>query len=220
MKRNMIIRSALFAALWSAQTALAWYDPSTARWLTRDPIREPGFELLHQKGSPGSQDSNAYRFVRNDPLDHQDAFGLQVSVASPGAGQAACQLLTATGATIAAALGSVPVGATVLGAAVVGTVAVVTYTICHPTPWPRTWCPSRVNTVPISVKSPEPELCPKEVDELLPNGTRHCEFWCRKSGIRINKYGSECDPSSIKYPEIHPGTQPVPPYPPAPPIHP
>lgn len=36
----------LFIALWATQTASAWYDPSTQRWLSRDPIGEPGFQSL------------------------------------------------------------------------------------------------------------------------------------------------------------------------------
>jgi RHS repeat-associated protein len=197
-----------------------YYNSSTGRWISRDQLNEQGFELLRRKPLLGSPDVNLYCYVRNEPVDRQDELGLEVIVANPGTGQQVCQVLTITAGTIEAALLAVPVGAIVVSAAVVGSVAVVGYTICHPRQVPRTWCPSKVNVIPITAAPPEPEQCPKEVDEVLPNGIRHCEFWCRKSGFKVNKYGSECDTSTIKYPETHPGTQPLPPYPPPAPSHP
>lgn len=46
MIQRAVIGSALVVALWTAQTALGWYDPSTQRWLTRDPLGEPGFQAI------------------------------------------------------------------------------------------------------------------------------------------------------------------------------
>ena len=94
----------LFALL-TAQAALAWYDPSTQRWLSRDPLGEPGFEALRTATQtvslsasvspqilsrwitrgPVSQiaggklladEPNAYHFVGNNPINSSDASGL------------------------------------------------------------------------------------------------------------------------------------------------
>lgn len=46
MKPTTTIGSAVFMALWTAQTALGWYDTSTQRWLTRDPVGEPGAQSI------------------------------------------------------------------------------------------------------------------------------------------------------------------------------
>jgi hypothetical protein len=94
MKQQLAITSALFIALWTTQTALAWYDPSTGRWLTRDPIGEPGFQAL-QRGQPAvahpigvasspgrwihrdrPDNENRCLFVDNNPVSHIDPLGL------------------------------------------------------------------------------------------------------------------------------------------------
>ncbi|MGI8481199.1 MAG: hypothetical protein ACR2MF_03925 [Chthoniobacterales bacterium] len=71
MKRKLIIGSAFFIALWTAQTALAWYDPSTGRWLTRDPIGEPGFQVLqaatHAPITPTPLPPQS-RWINRDPI--------------------------------------------------------------------------------------------------------------------------------------------------------
>ncbi len=43
----------LFATMFAAQTVFAFYNPSTGRFLSRDPIGEPGFQLL-QKVAQGT----------------------------------------------------------------------------------------------------------------------------------------------------------------------
>jgi RHS repeat-associated protein len=73
-----------------------YYDPSPSKWLSRDPLTEPGFYLLatgHQASensslSDGDSDSpnlndfltaggpNAYAFVDNDPVNQIDGLGL------------------------------------------------------------------------------------------------------------------------------------------------
>jgi len=65
------------------------YEPNMARWLTRDPIGERGFQVLHLAGTAGqtlaasqSPDSevlsgpNLYAFVLNSPVNLVDALGL------------------------------------------------------------------------------------------------------------------------------------------------
>jgi len=96
---------AILFALLTAQAALAWYDPSTQRWLSRDPIGEPGFEALRiatqtaslpPSVSPQmlnrwivrdpvpqiknkklfSDAPNRYLFVGNNPINFTDELGL------------------------------------------------------------------------------------------------------------------------------------------------
>jgi hypothetical protein len=55
--------------LWAARDAQAFYNPSTGRWLSRDPIAERG-------------GANVYRFAANAPVNHVDANGLWI----PGPG--------------------------------------------------------------------------------------------------------------------------------------
>ena len=96
-----------------AQAAFAWYDPSTQRWLTRDPIGEPGFETLRmttamptigiQISRPSARwitrdlvgklgGDNLYEFVQNRPTTLHDANGL---IAFPTACEAAKAALAA-----------------------------------------------------------------------------------------------------------------------------
>ena len=98
MKTTKSIIVVLFVLL-TAQFA-AYYCPSAGRWLSRDPMGEPGFENLRaarvvpmpgQIISPSSlppsrwinrdsiaakNDPNRYAFVRNEPMSKTDALGL------------------------------------------------------------------------------------------------------------------------------------------------
>lgn len=71
MKTKKSIVVALFALL-TAQIASAYYCPSTGRWLSRDPIGEPGFETLRAASvvSPvvGSVQSQSTRWINRDPV--------------------------------------------------------------------------------------------------------------------------------------------------------
>jgi hypothetical protein len=55
---------------------MRWYSPSTAHWLTRDPIAERG-------------GANLYGFVGNNPIQFVDPFGLEWRVMRVGAARAA-----------------------------------------------------------------------------------------------------------------------------------
>jgi RHS repeat-associated protein len=56
-----------------------YYDPSTGRWPSRDPLGEPGFELLRGKQpSVSAGDPNRYLFVKNNPLQNIDPDGLDL----------------------------------------------------------------------------------------------------------------------------------------------
>jgi RHS repeat-associated protein len=55
-----------------------YYNPSTGRWLSRDPVEEDGFQLIEEDFSATGNDwgPNLYDFVANDPLDGVDELGL------------------------------------------------------------------------------------------------------------------------------------------------
>ena len=63
---SRVLRLLLTAALWilTNSTAQAFYNPSTGRWLSRDPIAEIGGQ-------------NLYYFVANEPVRRVDPLGLE-----------------------------------------------------------------------------------------------------------------------------------------------
>jgi hypothetical protein len=102
MKITKSIIVVLFVLL-TAQIASAYYCPSTGRWLSRDPLGEPGFENLRAAGavprigqvtSPISitssrwinrdpiveaKEPNRYVFVKNSPIQKIDIHGLGIA---------------------------------------------------------------------------------------------------------------------------------------------
>lgn len=61
----------------STETAFAFYDPGTQRWLNRDPLGEPGFEITREYEPDVLADGqNLYRFVGNAPTIRIDGLGL------------------------------------------------------------------------------------------------------------------------------------------------
>jgi len=69
-------------ALLTAASAQAFFDPHIGRWASRDPVGEPGFQLLPaDQNAAESPSRNPFAFVSNDPVDNMDPFGL----AAPGA---------------------------------------------------------------------------------------------------------------------------------------
>ena len=76
---NLIVGTATLLAAASAQ---AFFDPHIGRWANRDPVGEPGFQLVRADQNAAEIPSpNLYAFVSNDPIDNIDPFGL----AAPGA---------------------------------------------------------------------------------------------------------------------------------------
>ena len=55
----------------------AFYNPSTGRWLSRDPLGESGFESLRGgRANPLGGGQNLDAFVGNHPIDSFDVDGL------------------------------------------------------------------------------------------------------------------------------------------------
>ncbi len=61
-----------------------YYNPSTGRWLSRDPLTEPGFALVARPAVPretqGLPDTNPYRFLHNDAINKTDFLGLWYNI--------------------------------------------------------------------------------------------------------------------------------------------
>jgi len=73
MKTMLVV--SLFVSF--AVNALGYYLPGQGRWLSRDPIGEPGFQaILRGPSSVQAGEPNPYTFVRNSPLGHIDPLGL------------------------------------------------------------------------------------------------------------------------------------------------
>ncbi|HEY5909856.1 MAG TPA: RHS repeat-associated core domain-containing protein, partial [Verrucomicrobiae bacterium] len=56
-----------------------FYDPTLQRWINRDPVDEPGFNLARRNRATISLgEPNMYLFVSNDPVSNSDLFGLRL----------------------------------------------------------------------------------------------------------------------------------------------
>jgi len=83
-KTTWTILVVLLGLLVWAQSASAFYNPQTGRWLSRDPIGEPDFNLLTEDVHFGGKgDLNLFGFVGNEPQGRYDYLGLQ-QVGFPG----------------------------------------------------------------------------------------------------------------------------------------
>jgi RHS repeat-associated protein len=59
-------------------SARAFYAPAAQRWLNRDPLGEPGFEMVQgELANVVGDGPNLYCFVGNSPLNEFDALGLE-----------------------------------------------------------------------------------------------------------------------------------------------
>ncbi len=124
VKSNIVV---LFVLL-TAQIASAYYCPSTGRWLSRDPIGEPGFENLHaasivpkvgdsvstaptrwiQRDIPSAKkEPNRYALVANRPITAIDFLGLEATSFTWNVAPCAAGLKTAFIQVISAPLGSI-----------------------------------------------------------------------------------------------------------------
>lgn len=68
---------ALCLGLFTAVPCRAFYNASTGRWLSRDPLGEPGFEAVRGRAASGSAgEPNACLFAANNPPNRFDVLGL------------------------------------------------------------------------------------------------------------------------------------------------
>ena len=56
---------------------LRYYDPNLQRWLNKDPLGEPEFEVIRGRASRVAVVNN-YTFVLNDPIEWTDPTGLKI----------------------------------------------------------------------------------------------------------------------------------------------
>jgi len=98
-----------------------YYDASTGRWLSKDPINEAGFNLVSgRKGKFAlEEEKNLYGFLDNDSLGDYDINGLSAAAAA-----GACI------GGIAALPVEIPAGAIIVGTTVVAGVAVIVWRLC------------------------------------------------------------------------------------------
>jgi hypothetical protein len=106
MKNTILPALFSLVVLFAANQASAYYSPSTGRWLSRDPMGEPGFETLRsasvvprvgqvagaaslppsrlfvRDSSAAQNEPNRYGFVSNHPVNDIDVMGLLVGSVS------------------------------------------------------------------------------------------------------------------------------------------
>lgn len=90
---------ALLACLLLPQPAHCFYNPSTGRWLSRDPVEEitrlAANQWLARVGvtpmfSPTADTRNPYHFVSNDSMDFTDYLGMESNTRSRKEGDPCC----------------------------------------------------------------------------------------------------------------------------------
>jgi hypothetical protein len=78
--RTAVPALAILAWLLLPQTAQCFYNSSTGRWLSRDPIKEQGFRIIGSRAIIGAEPSgegpSLYLFVENTPINQLDFLGL------------------------------------------------------------------------------------------------------------------------------------------------
>jgi RHS repeat-associated protein len=78
-KKLIAILAGVFFTFIPHLTAPAHYDPGVQRWINRDPLGEPGFELIRdQPTSVLGGEPHRYLFVANNPISRTDSLGLKV----------------------------------------------------------------------------------------------------------------------------------------------
>lgn len=62
------------AGSWSVY---GFYDPGPQRWINKDPLEDAGFRVSPVAlGGGRDGDASPYAYLRNDPLNEMDPFGL------------------------------------------------------------------------------------------------------------------------------------------------
>lgn len=77
MNTTLKTKLATLAAFAFVATASAFYNAEVGRWLSRDPIGDQGFFVIHTPAAtPQVHEPNVYGFVRNRPISDYDYLGL------------------------------------------------------------------------------------------------------------------------------------------------
>jgi hypothetical protein len=91
--KQMLMLTLLLLGISQGREAQAFYNPSVGRWLSRDPIAEPGFEVVRSRRSRVTEEQRGkatiaksgqmltiplYSFNRNDGVNKSDLLGLKV----------------------------------------------------------------------------------------------------------------------------------------------
>ncbi len=80
-RNGRTLTALLFAVLAFAQATQAFYDANLGRWVNRDPLGEPGSELLRgTKPNILGDGPSPYVFNKNNAVNHIDPLGLKVQV--------------------------------------------------------------------------------------------------------------------------------------------
>lgn len=169
---SLTIRTfAVLALLFTSSAAFAFYDPAAQRWISRDPVNEPGVPALISQRSSFNQDEekNLYGFVRNRPVGLYDPDGRALPVIIGGgiAISTAEAVAASFGLSLAGCLAS-PACANALKDALRDLLSK---------------CKPRAQK--------QPQKCPK--DEWKDDeGNRFCIYSC-PSGSTFIKRGKDCD---------------------------
>jgi RHS repeat-associated protein len=148
-----------------------YYNPSTGRWLSKDPLGEPGFEAMRQVEPEDffAIGPNRYLFVQNDPLNKYDIDGLNPAACAIG---------------IALAPVEIPAGAIIAGTVVVAGVTYFVWRLCTCKPKQCLPCQPPVGTIAYRVSYdgrphggvPTPHSHQYEMQQSPPSAGCVC-FW-------------------------------------------
>jgi len=82
MKPDRTMKGMFVVAVWllAVPQSHAFYNPNTGRWLSRDPICEPGFEAFQKRSpQPLVREPNRSLFLGNNPVSRFDYLGLSAA---------------------------------------------------------------------------------------------------------------------------------------------
>jgi hypothetical protein len=78
MKTKLMMLALVLIGVMASHKAEAFYNPNTGRWLSRDPVREVGFEMARPnfRKRIRNEHEGLYTFVKNNTPNNHDAYGL------------------------------------------------------------------------------------------------------------------------------------------------
>ena len=77
-RRRRASKKPLYPGFCGAISGHRYYNPSTGRWLSRDPLADRSFRTSLKLGSKDGPSLNLYSFVDNNPLTRVDLLGLKL----------------------------------------------------------------------------------------------------------------------------------------------